>query len=320
MLNFYPVNNTNNKNLVRLSAAASVIVIGVFSFWGGFVRRWISDDGLIVLRTVRNLEAGNGPVFNMGERVEANTSTLWQYLILLLRWITGADLAGIAIYLGLFLAVCAMALGAFATAGLVSRGKSATLVAPAGALVYLALPPARDFFTSGLEWGLAIFYLAVLWWMLLKWARGVDKHAANASDSMPYWLAVWAGLSWLVRPELALYGGLVGVLLLAAHRNWKAWLGILAAALPLPLGYQIFRMGSTAYLPRTLRWRSPHPAQCGATALTIWATSLCLMRSTYRSLSSLRGRCGACVVNCVPVGFVLRPPQPTFCSRPVFCI
>ena len=65
MLNFYPVNNTNNKNLVRLSAAASVIVIGVFSFWGGFVRRWISDDGLIVLRTVRNLEAGNGPVFNL---------------------------------------------------------------------------------------------------------------------------------------------------------------------------------------------------------------------------------------------------------------
>ncbi|MDU3173837.1 MAG: flagellar motor control protein ZomB [Corynebacterium striatum] len=264
MLNFYPVNNTNNKNLVRLSAAASVIVIGVFSFWGGFVRRWISDDGLIVLRTVRNLEAGNGPVFNMGERVEANTSTLWQYLILLLRWITGADLAGIAIYLGLFLAVCAMALGAFATAGLVSRGKSATLVAPAGALVYLALPPARDFFTSGLEWGLAIFYLAVLWWMLLKWARGVDKHAANASDSMPYWLAVWAGLSWLVRPELALYGGLVGVLLLAAHRNWKAWLGILAAALPLPLGYQIFRMGYYGLL-------TPHTAVAKSASGAVWS-------------------------------------------------
>ena len=150
--------NTDHKSIARWSTPAAVLVIGVLSFWGGFARRWISDDGLIVLRTVRNLEAGNGPVFNMGERVEANTSTLWQYLILLLRWITSADLAGIAIYLGLFLSVCAMALGAFATAGLVSRGKSATLVAPAGALVYLALPPARDFFTSGLEWGLAIFY------------------------------------------------------------------------------------------------------------------------------------------------------------------
>ena len=37
----------------------------------------MSDDGLIVLRTVRNLLAGNGPVFNAGERVEANTSTAW---------------------------------------------------------------------------------------------------------------------------------------------------------------------------------------------------------------------------------------------------
>ena len=48
--------------------------------WGAWQRRWIADDGLIVLRTVRNLMAGNGPVFNEGERVESNTSTLWTYL------------------------------------------------------------------------------------------------------------------------------------------------------------------------------------------------------------------------------------------------
>ena len=46
-------------------------------------RRWIADDGLIVLRTVRNLLAGNGPVFNAGERVESNTSTAWTYLVCL---------------------------------------------------------------------------------------------------------------------------------------------------------------------------------------------------------------------------------------------
>ena len=33
-----------------------------------------------MLRTVRNL-SGHGPVFNMGERVESNTSTLWTYLV-----------------------------------------------------------------------------------------------------------------------------------------------------------------------------------------------------------------------------------------------
>jgi hypothetical protein len=61
----------------------SVLVVTVLFGWGAWQRRWIGDDGLIVLRTVRNLLAGNGPVFNMGERVEVNTSTLWTYLLYL---------------------------------------------------------------------------------------------------------------------------------------------------------------------------------------------------------------------------------------------
>ncbi len=61
----------------------SVLVVAVLFGWGAWQRRWIADDGLIVLRTVRNLLAGNGPVFNMGERVEVNTSTLWTYLLYL---------------------------------------------------------------------------------------------------------------------------------------------------------------------------------------------------------------------------------------------
>ena len=65
----------------RLSLWLGVIVVMALFGWGAWERRWIADDGLIVLRTVRNLLAGNGPVFNMGERVEANTSTMWTYLI-----------------------------------------------------------------------------------------------------------------------------------------------------------------------------------------------------------------------------------------------
>ena len=56
--------------------------------WGAWERRWIADDGLIVLRTVRNLLAGNGPVFNAGERVEANTSTAWTYIVYAFSWLT----------------------------------------------------------------------------------------------------------------------------------------------------------------------------------------------------------------------------------------
>ena len=67
----------------RLSLWCSVVVVGALFGWGAWQRRWIADDGLIVLRTIRNLLAGNGPVFNAGERVEANTSTLWTYLMYL---------------------------------------------------------------------------------------------------------------------------------------------------------------------------------------------------------------------------------------------
>lgn len=253
---------SDTRTVAALSALASVIVIGVFSFWGGFARRWISDDGLIVLRTVRNLEEGNGPVFNAGERVEANTSTLWQYLILLVRWLTNAPLESIAVNLGLLLAVAAMVLGAWATARAFYRSGqfSAPLVAPAGALVYLALPPARDFFTSGLEWGLSIFYLAALWALLQHWAQ-------SRTNTSAYWLALWAGLAWLVRPEFALYGGLAGLLLLAAHRNWKAWLGILGAALPIPAGYQFFRMGYYGLL-------TPHTAVAKSASSSAWGSGL----------------------------------------------
>ena len=54
----------------RISLWLSVVVSAALFGWGAWQRRWIADDGLIVLRTVRNLLAGNGPVFNVGERVE----------------------------------------------------------------------------------------------------------------------------------------------------------------------------------------------------------------------------------------------------------
>ena len=38
---------------------------------------WISDDGLISLRTVLNVTHGNGLTFNVGERVQTFTHPLW---------------------------------------------------------------------------------------------------------------------------------------------------------------------------------------------------------------------------------------------------
>ena len=52
------------------------------------------------------------------------------------------------------------------------RGRRALLL-PAGALVYIAVPPARDFATSGLENGLVLAYLGLLWWMMVCWSQAL---------------------------------------------------------------------------------------------------------------------------------------------------
>nr|WP_231375999.1 hypothetical protein [Corynebacterium aquatimens] len=198
------------------------------AFIGGFIRRWIADDGLIVLRTVANLHAGNGPVFNAGERVEVNTSAMWTFLVWLFTIPDQEHMETLAIWLGLFLGVAGIIVASY---GASVFHESAALI-PFGAVVYLALPPARDFLTSGLEWSLVIFYLSVLWLFLVRFP---DK---------PIWIAIWAGLSWLVRPELALYGGLAGLALLIQHRKeLRSCLKIVGAGVAIPGVYEIFRMG-----------------------------------------------------------------------------
>ena len=169
---------------VRISLWVSVVVVAALFGWGAWERRWIADDGLIVLRTVRNLLAGNGPVFNAGERVEANTSTVWTYLIYLGGWIGGpVRLEYVALVLALVLSVLGVVLAMLGTGRLYApslQGRRALLL-PAGALVYIAIPPARDFATSGLENGLVLAYLGLLWWMMVCWSQALRADPVTQS-------------------------------------------------------------------------------------------------------------------------------------------
>ena len=229
---------------VRVSLWVSVAVVAVLFAWGSWQRRWIADDGLIVLRTVRNLLAGNGPVFNQGERVEANTSTAWTYLMYAGSWVGGPmRMEYVALALALFLSVLGVALLMLGAGRLYApslRGRRAIML-PAGAMVYIALPPARDFATSGLESGLTLAYLGLLWWMMVCWSQPVR----GRPDSRVFVgaLAFVAGFSVLVRPELALMGGLALIMMLTAARSWRRRLLVVVAGGFLPLAYEIFRMG-----------------------------------------------------------------------------
>ncbi|EHB54870.1 hypothetical protein MycrhDRAFT_2064 [Mycolicibacterium rhodesiae JS60] len=232
------------RPLARVTLWLSVVVVAWLWAWGAWQRRWIADDGLIVLRTVRNLLAGNGPVFNAGERVESNTSTLWTFLNYFGALVGGpVRLEYVALALALGLSVAGVVLVMIGTARLFAprlQGRPALLL-PAGALVYIAIPPARDFATSGLENGLVLAWLGLLWWMMVAWSQAPRRDRTGPVFTAA--LAFVAGLSVLVRPELALVGGLALVMMLVATRGWRARLLIVVAGGLLPVGYQIFRMG-----------------------------------------------------------------------------
>ncbi|GAA1892047.1 terminal beta-(1-_2)-arabinofuranosyltransferase [Streptomyces durmitorensis] len=194
--------------------------------FAGFHRRWMSDDGHIYVRTVRQILAGNGPVFNAGERAESSTGTLWQWL-LVLAGLPGLDIARAAMYGGLLLTAAGFALASLGALRLYAD----RAVLPLGCLVLLALPPVWDFATSGLETGLATCWIAGAWLLLVTRAPSLAT-------------CVVIGLGPLVRPDLALVSAVfLGAQWLMVRPSRRAALGGLGAALALPVAYEIFRVG-----------------------------------------------------------------------------
>ncbi|MCK8613494.1 flagellar motor control protein ZomB [Gordonia sp. C13] len=248
-----PVVDKTRRRLAAASFLIGAVAVSTLFAVGAWQRRWIADDGLIVLRTLRNLFAGNGPVFNAGERVEANTSTAWTYLLWFWAWVTDGQLEYVALWVALVCSVAAIPIAMYGSARLYGNrlggitGDGWTLLLPFGAIIYIAIPPARDFATSGLENGLCIFWAAVLWCQLVAWARRGPQTTRRASAATLA-LAFTAGLAPLVRPELTVFGGLVLLLVFFAPLGWKMRLGVAVVAGALPVGYQIFRMGYYALL------------------------------------------------------------------------
>ena len=226
---------------------------------GGFVRRWIADDGMINVRIAGMLLGGHGPVFNVGERVEAYTSALWMFTIAALGAL-GLPLEVGAAWGGLVLSVAGLGLAtaaALRARGLDWRGEGAlqARVLPLGAMVYAALPPAWDYATSGLETGLTIFWIASSYLLMLRWVQSEPGEPVRARR----WRVALAALSLgpLIRPELSIFSLLSGAILAAGlgstfGEGWRGRArGLAEAALwlgALPIAYQLFRMGYFAAL------------------------------------------------------------------------
>jgi arabinofuranosyltransferase len=120
---------------------------------------WLCDDAYITFRSVDNLLAGHGPVWNPGERVQSFTHPLWFFVVAAARALTG-EFYYTVIVLSITLAVAAVALLAFCSRGAPVRRAAVVLLC---ALSWTFV----DFSTSGLENPLgfllvALFYFAFI--------------------------------------------------------------------------------------------------------------------------------------------------------------
>lgn len=256
----------------NLPAVLAVWIPVVAFGWAGWSRRWMSDDGFIYLRVVDQLVAGNGPVFNAGERVEVATGPLWVVILtvatVVLRPI---PLEWHAVWLGLILSLMGLALGAWGALRLTEWPRH-RVVLPLGALVVVALPPFWDYATSGLETGLGFAWLGGCFWGLAR------EYRLNVSPDLPApecslarsrsstWLAVVIGLGLLIRPDFVIFtiAFMATLLVLSPGASWRARLGTVAAAFALPLAYQIFRMGYYGSLV-------PNPAFAKEASASYWS-------------------------------------------------
>jgi arabinofuranosyltransferase len=220
---------------VWLAAAIPVVLL----LAAGYARRWAGDDGFINFRIVRQLMAGHGFVFNAGERCEAATSPGW-VLVLWLAGGLGFNVERAAWVLSLALCAVGVVLAALA-AGRLATDDARTRFAPFGLLAYASIPPAWDYATSALENGLGIAFLGCAYWLTSRAVLTSNNRAAR-------WTAAFLGLAPLVRPDYAIYGALLTLLLLGVARGAKQRaLVALCAALPAS-AYEVFRMGYYASL------------------------------------------------------------------------
>lgn len=204
---------------------------------GGWAHRWTNEDAFINFRVIDNLFAGDGPVFNAGERVEAGTSPLWIGLLALGRVALGWLLAieWIAVVMGLVAAVAAFALAG--RCALLTSPDSRATVVPVGPLVVSSVAVVWDFATSGLEMSLVWLWIAACWYVLCR-ATSDDEPSRRRRAAG----AAIIGLAPLVRPDLGVMMVCFAVawFVLVRPRRVAADLG---AMLALPLIYQVFRMG-----------------------------------------------------------------------------
>lgn len=208
--------------------------------------RTMYDDGFINLHVVQQVLAGHGPVFNTGQRVEAFTSPLWLFVLVVLGLVTPFHLEWIAVVTGMLLTLLGVTLAIFGSMRLYRRTSPRAFFLPLGTLILVGVFALWTLATTGLETGLTCAWIGACCFLLARWA--------TSGADVPWYAAVVLGLGPLVRPELLLDSLVFLGLLLFMQRSTQTWRGrvrLIVAMAALPFCYQVFRMGYYGQLVST---------------------------------------------------------------------
>ena len=198
------------------------------------------DDAYISLRYARNLLAGDGLVWNPGERVQGYTNFLHVGVVSLLG-LAGADLVWASRAVGLG-AYGALALLALAGGWRLARDESERALAWLPGVFVLASCPLIVWALGGLEGTL----LALLVWAgCVLFIAGVEDEGRGRGRLGGS--GVCLALASLTRPDAVVFAGVAFLWLLAGYKNKKVPLGSLLAfaapGLAIGGGYLAWQVG-----------------------------------------------------------------------------
>jgi arabinofuranosyltransferase len=221
---------------VALAVPLLIVVAGAWSY------RWVQEDAFIDFRIIGNLLAGHGPVFNVGERVEAYSDPLWLFLLAgVHELLPFLSLEWMSVVLGLVGTAVGVVLAGRAFQRLV-EGREGDTALPVGLVIFAVVAGVWEFATSGLEMGLAFCWIGLCFWLLVR----TEAHRDSA-----LWCASVMGLGTLIRPELILMSvvELAALAVVVGAPGWRGPTSVMrryvaptAAAVALPALYELWRM------------------------------------------------------------------------------
>lgn len=232
-----------NRVTPRVLELVGLIVPIVAVLVLGVARRWTYVGGFTYFHTVDQIVAGNGPVFNAGERVEAFVSPAWLFALTVGDLLSPFRLEAVSIGLSLISLVAAMALASWGSLHLMRSFDPTARMVPFGSAMLAALWPVWVWATGGMETSLTYLWIAGCLVLMTRWAVSAPV-VGRRRTPVPVLTLVVIGSGWVVRPDLLPSSILfVAIIVTLSARSRRELCIAVAIAAAVPTGYQIFRMG-----------------------------------------------------------------------------